>query len=152
MIHLYQITGGFMINAIRIESAKKVTTFDLNKKENGFLIELFKDGKKTVVYLTAIKQGAFKGYHLHRIRAARYICIKGRIKIVLYDNGRRKGFILDSKNPQRLYIPPNIPTGLQNIGDGEAWLLNYPDPPYDPLLKNEQVEYTIEELEKGVVK
>ena len=30
--------------------------------------------------------------------------------------------------------------------------MNYPDPPYDPALKDEQVEYTQEELERGVVK
>ncbi|MBI3335190.1 MAG: hypothetical protein HY001_01700, partial [Candidatus Portnoybacteria bacterium] len=45
-----------------------------------------------------------------------------------------------------------IATGLQNIGDEEAWLINWPDPPYDPNLIDEQVEYTEEELEKGIVK
>ena len=47
---------------------------------------------------------------------------------------------------------PNVATGLENIGDEEAWLINYPDPPYDPDLKDEQVEYTQAELEAGVVK
>ena len=32
---------------------------------------MFKDGDKTVVYLSAANPGAFKGYHLHRVRAAR---------------------------------------------------------------------------------
>jgi len=60
--------------------------------------------------------------------------------------------ILDASEPKRLLIPKNVATGLQNIGDEDGWLVNYPDPPYDPSLQDEQVEYTQEELERGVVK
>jgi dTDP-4-dehydrorhamnose 3,5-epimerase-like enzyme len=136
----------------QIESAKKVITFDHQKKENGFLIELFKDENKTLFYLSAAKPGAFKGYHLHRVRSARYVCIRGRIKVILYQNKIREEYILDAKNPQRLFIPTNVATGLLNIGDEEAWIINYPDPPYDPNLKDEQVEYTEQELKEGIVK
>ena len=137
---------------IHEETAKRVETKDHQGNQNGFLVEMFKDGEKTVVYLSAAKPGAFKGYHLHRVRAARYVCIKGTMKIILYVNGKREEHILTSNPPMRLFIPPNIATGLENIGDEDAWLVNYPDPPYDPNLKDEQVEYTQEELEAGVVK
>lgn len=139
----------------KIEDAKKVLTFDLKGVENGFLVELYKDGGKTVVYLTATKAGGFKGYHLHRVRATRYACIRGKIKITLYkpgDSSSREEHILEAQRPQRLFIPNNIATGLENIGEEEVWLINYPSPPYDPNLKDEQVEYTEEELENGVVK
>lgn len=138
----------------RIEEAKKVKTFDLNGQENGSLTELYKDGEKTIAYLTTILPGKFKGYHLHRVRAARYICVRGKAKIILYKPGEKnkEEYILDASNPQRLFIPNNIATGLLNIGEEEIWLINYPDPPYDPNLKDEQVEYTEEELKNGVVK
>ena len=138
----------------RLEDVKKVPTFNLDYTQNGLLTELFKDGEKTILYLTTIQQGMFKGYHLHKIRAARYICIKGKGKITLQKPGesKREEYILDAKNPQRLFIPNNVATGLLNIGEEEAWFINYPDPPYDPNLKDEQVEYTEEELEKGIVK
>ncbi|MGH7621206.1 MAG: WxcM-like domain-containing protein [Gemmatimonadaceae bacterium] len=142
----------FGVDAMGTEAAKKVTTYDADGNENGFLIELYKDGLKTVAYLTAASPGAFKGYHLHRVRAARYICVRGRMKIILYVDGQRREHILDASEPQRLFIPPNVATGLENIGNDEAWLVNYPDPPYDPSLKDEQVEYTQAELEAGVVK
>lgn len=132
------------------ETAKKVTTYDLEGKENGFLMELFKDGYKTLAYLSATAAGSFKGYHWHRVRAARYICLKGTMKIILYIEKKREEHILTPG--KRLYIPKQIPTGLKNIGDEEAWLINYPDPPYDPSLKDEQVDYTQEELEHGIVK
>lgn len=137
---------------IKLESAKKVITYDAQGKENGWLMELFKDGNKTVFYLSAITPGAFKGYHLHRLRNGRFICIKGKVKIIAYQNGQRQEFILEANNPQRLFMPNNIANGWENIGDEEAWLINYPDPAYDPELKDEQVEYTEEELKKGIVK
>ena len=144
---------------VTTESVKKVTTYDPQGNENGFLIELYKDketGVKTEAYLTAALPGAFKGYHLHRVRAARYVCLKGKMKIITYerenDSWVRKETLLDATTPTRMFIPKDVATGLENTGDEEAWLINYPDPPYDPNLKDEQVEYTQEELEQGIVK
>lgn len=136
----------------KIEDAKIVETFDVNRQKNGFLEEMFKDGEKTTVYLSVTLPGMFKGYHLHRVREARYFILKGRMKIILYKDGVREEYILDAIKPQRLFIPNNVATGLLNVGQEEGWLVNFPDPPYDPNLKDEQVEYTQEELEKGIVK
>lgn len=136
----------------KIEEAKKVETFDAKGVKNGELIELYKDNEKTVAYLTTVLPGMFKGYHLHRVRAARYVCLKGKMKIILYQNGKREEYILDAQNPQRLFIPNNVATGFFNVGEEEGWLINYPDPPYNPNLKDEQVEYTEEELQSGIVK
>jgi dTDP-4-dehydrorhamnose 3,5-epimerase-like enzyme len=150
-----------MIDNVLVEPAKRVTTYDHAGNENGWLLELFKDGARTTAYLTAAKPGAFKGYHLHRVRAARYACVRGRMKIILYAPGDRAGggpawvreeHMLDAASPSRLFIPKDVATGLENIGDEEGWLVNYPDPPYDPELKDEQVEYSQAELESGVIK
>lgn len=150
-----------MIDEIRREPAKRVTTFDHSGAENGSLIELYKDGAKTTAYLTAASPGAFKGYHLHRVRAARYVCVRGRMRIILYSRNlnevgetrwQREEHMLDASMPERLYIPKDVATGLENVGDEEGWLINYPEPAYDPDLKDEQVEYTQAELEAGVVK
>ncbi|MEX2245903.1 MAG: WxcM-like domain-containing protein [Dehalococcoidia bacterium] len=140
------------IDGVHVESAKRVATFDHAGAENGWLLELYKDGRKTVAYLTVAKPGAFKGYHLHRVRAARYVCIRGRVTIILYAGRRREEHLLDASEPRRLFIPPNVATGLHNTGDEEAWLINYPEPAYNPDLADEQVEYTQDELEAGVTK
>lgn len=147
------------MSTVRTEPAKKVTTYDHASHENGFLIELFKDketGEKTEAYLTAATPGAFKGYHLHRVRAARYVALKGKMKITTYEHDGSKWnkteTILDAESPTRMFIPKDIATGLENVGDEEAWLINYPDPAYDPSLKDEQIEYTEEELLQGIVK
>lgn len=147
------------MSRVFIEPARKVKTLDNNRQENGWLMELFKDketGTKTEVYMSVTFPGAFKGYHLHRIRAAQYVCLRGKMRIITYEHEGGKWIraenILDASNPQHLFIPNNVATGLENIGDEEGWLVNYPDPPYDPSLKDEQVEYSQEELETGVVK
>lgn len=147
------------ISELKLETAKTVKTFSPNGQQNGWLMELYKDketGQKTEVYLTAALPGAFKGYHLHRVRAARYVALRGKMKITCYENEngqwQKTEFILSADEKQRLFIPKNVATGLENIGTEEAWLINYPDPAYDPSLKDEQVEYTEEELKAGIVK
>jgi dTDP-4-dehydrorhamnose 3,5-epimerase-like enzyme len=143
---------------IKKESAKKLITKGLEGEENGWLSEMFKgeDGEKTEVYLTVTLPGAFKGYHFHKVRMSRFFCLKGKVKITTYEREGDKWVksenILDGENPERLIIPAGIATGIDNIGDNEAWLVNYPNPPYDPNLLDEQIEYTKEELEGGVVK
>ncbi len=150
-----------VIDEVLLEPAKRVTTYDHAGAENGWLLELYKDASKTTAYLTAASPGAFKGYHLHRVRAARYVCVRGRMRIILYVMQRdavgavrwvREEHLLDADSPTRLFIPKDVATGLENIGDEEGWLVNYPDPAYDPALKDEQVEYTQAELEAGVLK
>jgi hypothetical protein len=115
------------------EVCKKVIT-SYKGKENGYLLELFKDGDKTPVYLTTIKPGGFKGYHLHKVRRSRYACIKGKIMVIL--DGER----VLLREGQRMEIDTNVFIGLQNDWKEEAWLINYPDPAYDPKLTDEQVD------------
>ena len=140
------------LDKFALEDVKKVITYDKNKEENGYLIELLKEGDKTLVYLTSIYPNCFKGYHLHKIRTSNYFCIKGKVKILLYDlnTKRKEETILDASNPKILYIPTNVATGLENICNEEVQLINFPNPPYEPFHKEsrEQVEYTKEELEE----
>lgn len=139
-----------------IEDAKVVTTYDTAGNINGSLKELYTDGNKTVVYMTSVMPGAQKGYHLHRIRVARYFPVQGTVKIVLWRPGTPESakeiHTLSSEHPKRLFIPKNVATLLVNDSDSEAFFINFPDPAYDPEIKDEQVEYTEEELKSGIVK
>ncbi|HVI40590.1 MAG TPA: WxcM-like domain-containing protein [Anaerovoracaceae bacterium] len=134
---------------INVEPAKKVKTFDLDKKENGFLVELGKDGRLTTSYLSCALPGAFKGYHLHTVREANYVCVRGKIKVIMYTENGREEHVLSADKPERLHIPNNVPTGLSNEWQEEAWIVNSPDPAYDPELKGEQVEFTQEQCDRG---
>ncbi len=138
------------------EEAKVVVTYDHAGNANGSLKELFVDGDKTLVYMTSVKPGSSKGYHLHRVRAARYFPVVGKVKIVLWRPGtpesEKEEYVLEGATPKRLFIPKDVATLLVNEGTEEAFFINFPDPAYDPNLKDEQVEYTEEELRQGIVK
>lgn len=137
-----------MIPGVKREPCNKIATLDVKTKEkNGFLIELYKDDEKTVVYLTAASSRAFKGYHLHTVRQSHYVCIKGKMKIIVVAGSQREEYILDSASPERLLIPTNVYIGLENIGDEEAWLINLPNPSYDPALTGEQIDKSRKEIE-----
>jgi dTDP-4-dehydrorhamnose 3,5-epimerase-like enzyme len=144
-ISLNQIASKENIN---LDFAKKVKTYDLNGKENGFLIELTKNGNLTTSYLSCCYPGAFKGYHLHSQRAANYVCVRGKITIILYTKEGKQEYLLDSvNNIQKIHIPKDIPTGLWNHETEECWIINTPDFPYDPATaKEEQLDFSEEEL------
>lgn len=129
-------------NQVSKDLAKKITTHGPDGKPNGYLIELFKEGKKTTTYISTVDPGKFKGYHLHKVREANYVCIKGKVRIILYTEAGREEHVLSADQPERLHIPTNVPTGLSNEWKTEAWIINDPNPAYDPDLKDEQVEYT----------
>ncbi len=136
-----------MIDEARTEPCKTVPTYTTGTKEpNGSLVELLKDGEKTTLYMTITAPGAFKGYHLHQLRRGRLVCLKGKAKITVVEGTAKREFLLDAARPERLFLPTQVYIGIENIGEEEAWLLNCPDPPYDPRLANEQLEKTPEDI------
>ncbi|MFH1133472.1 MAG: cupin domain-containing protein [Nanoarchaeota archaeon] len=136
-----------MIPGVIEEQAKRIDTKDLSGRPNGHILELFKDGKKTVAYLSAIAPHAFKGFHFHKVRSARYLCLKGKVKVVLYKDKVRHEHLLEPGS--RLFVPRQIVHGMLNLTDEEAWVVNMPVPPYDPELKGEQLDFSEEQLRRG---
>lgn len=128
------------------ENIKTVKTYDMKGNQNGYLTELEKDGNKTKVYLSAAFPGCKKGFHVHLVREANYRCIRGKVKVVLITENGKEEFLLDAVNgPQKLHIPTHIPTMIVNEWDEEGWVLNFPEPYYDPELKGEQLDLNEEE-------
>lgn len=149
-------TGEIKEMKVREGAMKRVATYDAQGRENGFLMELMKDGRLTKAYLTCVFPGSFKGYHLHRVREANYVAVRGALRVTVYvrEGNRwiRKEHVLESAKGTTLHIPTNTATGFSSATDEEAWVINFPEPYYNPELKDEQVEYTEEELEKGILK
>jgi dTDP-4-dehydrorhamnose 3,5-epimerase-like enzyme len=129
---------------IKKSIAKKVITKDSFNNDNGFLIELKKEGNKTANYLTVANPGCFKGYHLHKERAANYVCISGEVEVIMYyfENDKVLKEVVCLKQGDSLHIPKMIATALNNNSDKEVWIVNSPDPFYNPDYKDEQVEFT----------
>ena len=111
--------------------------------ERGRLAEIFRQDdplfeKFGQVYLTTTYPGVVKGWHLHKKQTDHVVCIKGMLKIVLYDNrphsktkGQIKEFFVGEDNPKLITIPKGIYHGWKCISHKEAWVINIPDFPYN---------------------
>lgn len=130
-----------------VKKTEPIITRDASGRKNGILVELAKDENKTIAYLISIDVNSFKGYHYHKVRHSHYTLLRGKLMVILYKNRIREEYLLEPFD--KIDIPPKIATGLKNIGRDEVWLVNHTVPPYDPEVKDEQLEFSEEELEQG---
>lgn len=93
------------------------------------------------VYLSLVKPGVVKGWHLHHKMTLRYVCVSGRVMVGLYDNRTEsptRGTMLKvymegiGSDYQMLVVPPGVWNGFRSVGDTTALVLNLPDLPHDP--------------------
>ena len=126
----------------RVIEEKKLTTRDIQSKEpNGILVSLWKDWEKIFrddpkqVYLNICAPKSVKGPHLHLKRFDHFVCIRGKIRfIVKWDKEYEEVEADADKDPclKIVEVPPAIPCAIQNIGEGDAWFLNLPNPAWHP--------------------
>jgi dTDP-4-dehydrorhamnose 3,5-epimerase len=111
--------------------------------ERGWLIEIMRNDwehfqKFGQVYVTAAYPQIVKAWHMHKKQTDNITCIKGMIKLVLYD-GRKKSktkdeineFLIGEKNLLLVKIPPGIWHGFKTIADEYALVLNVPTELYN---------------------
>lgn len=90
------------------------------------------------VYMTSAKPRFVKGWHYHKKQTDNFTCVKGKIKLVLYDsrsNSKTKGqvqeFFLSLENPLVVQIPPYVFHGFETESDDEAIVINTTTEPYN---------------------
>lgn len=90
------------------------------------------------VYMTSNHPGVVKAWHYHKTQCDFVACIKGMIKLVLYDDregsatrGRLNEFFIGEHNPKLVRIPPGVWHGWKGIGDAESMTINVPTELYD---------------------
>lgn len=133
-----------------VKPCKKVTTFDRNKKVNGWLLEVVskKDGFtehiKGQVYLTVASPGALKGFHVHKHKIDHFTCVKGNIILIVWNGKKFLEYDMGEKNFVTVKVPPKMPHAIYNYGKEDAYVINYCYPPYDSK-DPDQVEW--EEVE-----
>ncbi|MBX3729166.1 MAG: dTDP-4-dehydrorhamnose 3,5-epimerase family protein [Candidatus Sumerlaeia bacterium] len=83
------------------------------------------------VYMTTAWPGVTKAWHYHRHQTDHFVCVKGMMKVVLYDaredsptKGEINEFFLGDHNPLIVEIPPLVYHGFKCIGDSEAIVVN----------------------------
>ncbi len=126
-----------MIEGIVIKQLKQAAD------ERGWLTEVFRSDwaefkKFGQAYVTACYPQVVKAWHMHKKQTDNMACIKGMMKLVLYDNRKNSKtknefneLIVGEKNLLLIQIPPLVWHGFKTISDDYALLLNVPTEVYN---------------------
>jgi len=90
------------------------------------------------VYLTTTYPGVVKAWHFHKLQDDFITCVKGMLKLVLYDgrsDAKTKGevneFFIGDFNPLLVKVPRLVYHGWKCISQEEALVINVPSEPYN---------------------
>jgi dTDP-4-dehydrorhamnose 3,5-epimerase len=96
------------------------------------------------VYVTTAYPGVTKAWHYHKKQTDNFCCIKGMMKVVLYDDregsptmGEVNEFFMGEHNEIMLQIPPFVWHGFKCISDTEAMVMNCSTEPYNAASPDE---------------
>lgn len=121
----------------------KIKELRIIPDERGWVMEILRGDDKIFskfgqVYLSTAYPGVVKAWHLHKKQTDNFTCIKGMMKVALYDarkNSKTYGlineFFIGEKNPILVTVPPGIYHGFKTIGEETAYFINIPDMPYN---------------------
>ncbi len=111
--------------------------------ERGRLMEILRRDddlfeKFSQVYITTAYPGVVKAWHLHKKQDDFIACVKGMIKLVLFD-GRKNSktfgiineFFIGDYNPMLVKVPSNVWHGFKCISNEEAIVVNLPTELYN---------------------
>ena len=99
------------------------------------------------IYFSTVKPEFIKAWHLHKEATLNYACIKGKVKLVLFDDrkesktlGEYQELILSPEDYFMVTIPPLVWNGFKGIDQEESIIANCMSIPHD---ENEMVRKEI---------
>ncbi|MBU1669806.1 MAG: dTDP-4-dehydrorhamnose 3,5-epimerase family protein [Actinobacteria bacterium] len=111
--------------------------------ERGFLMEMMRSDDEVYekfgqAYVTTTYPGVVKGWHLHRVQDDNVVCVRGMIKLGLYDDregsatrGEVTEIFLGEQKPILVHIPHGVYHGWKCISEYQAYIVNMPTELYD---------------------
>jgi dTDP-4-dehydrorhamnose 3,5-epimerase len=122
-----------------------VKKLQVNCDERGRLMEMIRADDKELknirfgqVYMTTAFPGVTKAWHYHKKQTDHFICVKGMMKVVLYDprdDSSTKGivneFFIGEHSPLLIEIPNLVYHGFKCVSETEAMVINYTTEVYD---------------------
>ena len=119
-----------MIHDVRITSLKILSD------SRGSVMHMLRNDSKIFksfgeIYFSTIHKDSIKAWHLHKEATLNYACIKGSVKLVLFDErsesptkGKYQEISLSPKNYFLVTIPPNIWNGFKGLYEPESIIAN----------------------------
>jgi dTDP-4-dehydrorhamnose 3,5-epimerase len=111
--------------------------------ERGRLMEILRSDdegflKFGQVYVSTTYPGVVKAWHLHKVQDDNFCCVKGMVKLVLFDgrdDSPTKGTVMEhfigEHNPVLVLVPPGVHHGWKCISERESIVINIPSEPYN---------------------
>jgi len=133
-----------MIDGVKLKKLRVIPD------ERGRLMEILRhddpDFKKFgQVYMTTNYPGVVKAWHFHRVQWDYITCVKGMIKVVLYDRrkdtataGQVNEFFIGEHNPALIIIPPGVCHGWKGVSETESVVVNVPTEMFDAQQPDEE--------------
>lgn len=132
-----------MVDKLKLIPGVKIKELKVIPDDRGRLMEILRRDDEIFkkfgqCYITTAYPGIIKAWHYHKLQDDNFTCIKGKIKLVLYDarkNSSTKGeineFVLSLDSPLLVKIPKGVYHGFESISSEEAIVVNIPTKPYD---------------------
>jgi len=111
--------------------------------ERGWLVELMRSDwdlfeKFGQVYVTTVYPGVVKAWHYHKKQTDNMACIKGLLKLTLYDSRKSSAtykeiseIFMGDRNPLLVKIPTLVYHGFKALGEDTAFVINIPTELYN---------------------
>ncbi len=122
---------------IRLETHDTKNVRD--KHVNGSLTVIWRDWDNIIknhpkmVYLTSVNPNEIKGPHIHTKRDSYFLCVHGKVVLILRDeNGKYHEKILSDSEPLLVYIPKNCASAHMNLYNGVSKILVLADIAWHP--------------------
>jgi dTDP-4-dehydrorhamnose 3,5-epimerase len=121
----------------------KIKQLKIINDQRGRLMEILRSDdalfeKFGQCYFTTAYPGVVKAWHHHRLQDDHFTCIKGKIRLALYDARKRSQtfgiineFILSLEKPILVKIPKGVYHGFKAISKEEAMVINIPTKAYN---------------------
>ena len=141
------------IAGVRVKDVKLISD------ERGRLMEILRNDEDLFqkfgqVYMTTNYPGVVKAWHYHKVQCDNVVCVKGMIKLALFDNrdgsptkGRLNEFFLGDHNNKLVHIPAGVWHGWKCVSVEEAFIVNTVTHPYNP---DEPDEFRLDAHDKTI--
>jgi dTDP-4-dehydrorhamnose 3,5-epimerase len=121
----------------------KIKQLKVIPDERGWLMEILRCDddifqKFGQVYISTAYPHVVKGWHYHKIQTDNFTCVRGMMKVALYDarkdsptNRTLLELFIGEKNPILISVPPGVYHGFKAIGTETAFFISIPTMPYN---------------------
>ena len=144
-----RVIEGVQVIPLRRIPDERGTVFHMLRRTDPHFIEFGE------IYFATIYKNVIKGWHKHQEMTLNYVCITGRIKLVIYDdreNSPTQGGLMEvylgTDSHMLTIIPPGLWNGLKGMHSPFSMVANCSTHPHDPSLStrldpfSESIPYT----------